>query len=288
MRHGAHDLRLFPALRDCGESVELCLEESADAAQRVTRDGVLRLLVLKMAREYRQLRKEFVADRALQLGCLALESARPMDQVFAERVFELAFLPGDLPDIRDADGFDDRIRAGKGSVFPLGLELRRALSAAVAGLQHVRGRLDALAGRGFADTVDDVRIQTETLFAAGFLRAVSVRRLQYYERYIAAAVWRLEKLEEDPRRDYRRLDEIRPFQQALEELLALDEPYRSLEAVRAYGWLLQEYRVSVFAQHLGTAQPASAKRLRRQWREARTALAAAGAISAMLDSLAAP
>jgi len=288
VRHGAHDLRLFPALRDCGESVELCLEESADAAQRVTRDGVLRLLVLKMSREFRQVRKEFVGDRALQLGCLALESPRPMDQVFAERVFELAFLPGNLPDIRDADSFDARIRAGKGSVFPLGLELRRALSAAVAGLQQVRGRLDALAARGFADTVDDVRIQTETLFAAGFLRAVSVRRLQYYERYIAAAVWRLEKLEEDPRRDYRRLDEIRPFQQALEELLALDEPYRSLEAVRAYGWLLQEYRVSVFAQHLGTAQPASAKRLRRQWREARTALAAAGAISAMLDSLAAP
>ena len=41
-------------------------------------------------------------------------------------------------------------------------------------------------------------------------------------------------------------------QRALEELLTLDEPYRSLDAVRSYAWLLQEYRVSVFAQHLGT------------------------------------
>ncbi|PLX57787.1 MAG: ATP-dependent RNA helicase HrpA [Chromatiales bacterium] len=288
VRHGGHDLRLFPALRDRGDSVELCLEESADAAQRVTHDGVLRLFILKMPREYRQLRKEFIGDRALQLGCLVLQSSMPMDRVFAERAFELAFLPEDLPAIRDADGFDARLRAGRGDVFPVALDLRRALSAAIAGLQQVRERLDALAERGFADTVDDIRTQTDGLFAAGFLRAVSVRRLEHYERYLTAALWRLEKLEEDPRRDYRRLDEIRPFQQALEELLALDEPYRSLDAVRSYAWLLQEYRVSVFAQHLGTAEPASAKRLRRQWREVRKALAAAGAVTALLDALTPP
>ncbi|MDH3947074.1 MAG: DUF3418 domain-containing protein, partial [Chromatiales bacterium] len=288
VRHGGHDLRLFPALRDRGDSVELCLEESADAAQRVTHDGVLRLFMLKMPREYRQLRKEFIGDRALQLGCLILQSPLPMDQVFAERAFELAFLPEDLPAIRDADGFDARLRAGRGDVFPVALDLRRALAAAIAGLQQVRERLDALAERGFADTVDDIRTQTDGLFAAGFLRAVSVRRLEHYERYLTAALWRLEKLEEDPRRDYRRLDEIRPFQRALEELLALDEPYRSLDAVRSYAWLLQEYRVSVFAQHLGTAEPASAKRLRRQWREVRKALAAAGAVTALLDALTPP
>lgn len=288
VRHGSHSLRLFPALRDRADSVELCLEESAEAADRVSRDGVLRLFILRMAREHRQLRKEFLRDRDLQLACLALETPVPIDQAFAERVFELAFLPADLSAIRDEDSFEKRISARKAELFPIALELQRNLGSAVAGLKQVRSKLLGLAGRGYADTLEDVRAQIETLFAPGFLRMATPDRLAHYERYMKAVALRLEKLEEDPRRDYRRLDEIRPFRRALDQLRDLDEPYRSLEAVQAYGWLLQEFRVSVFAQHLGTAEPASAKRLRQQWRSVRSALAEAGADTGTLDGLTPP
>ena len=152
----------------------------------------------------------------------------------------------------------------------------------------MRGKIDELGQMGYADTLADTRAQLDWLFARDFLSTTSIRRLGYYERYLRAIEWRLDKLEEDPRRDYRRQDEIRPFQQALEQLNALAEPYRSLPEVAAFGWLLQEYRVSVFAQQLGTAEPASAKRLRRQWQAARTALAAHGADNAVLDRLTPP
>ena len=268
--------------------MELCLEESPGAARAVTHRGLLRLFALRLTGEFRRLVKEFLRDRLLQLGSLALPDGAKMAEVFAERAFELCFLTPELEPLRDSAQFESRIEQCKANLFPTARALLEALAAAMHGLQLVRGKIDTLGQMGYADTLNDVQAQLDLLFASGFVSTTSVRRLGHYERYLRAIEWRLDKVEEDPRRDYRRQDEIRPFQQANEQLAALAEPYRSLPEVAAFGWLLQEYRVSVFAQHLGTAEPASAKRLRQRWQAARSALAGHGADNAILDRLSPP
>jgi ATP-dependent helicase HrpA len=88
--------------------------------------------------------------------------------------------------------------------------------------------------------------------------------LQHLPRYLKAVVLRLDKLRADPARDQQRLAELRPLEQRY--LRRLAELKGAAHArMDDYRWLLEELRVSLFAQELRTPQPVSAKRLDKAW-----------------------
>jgi len=114
--------------------------------------------------------------------------------------------------------------------------------------------------------VHDVQAQLARLLAAGWLARTPWARLQHFTRYLNAAARRLEKLRADPARDARLAAEIG----------ALERPYRTLLTNRQrlgpvgddlvqFGWLLEELRVSLYAQELKTPVPVSSKRLAKLW-----------------------
>jgi ATP-dependent helicase HrpA len=118
--------------------------------------------------------------------------------------------------------------------------------------------------------VADVRAQIARLLAPGWLARTPWERLQHLPRYLKAAALRLDKLRADPQRDAR----------LFAELSALEQPYRRELGVRLkngavsaeldqFGWLLEELRVSLFAQELKTPVPVSAKRLAKLWQTVR-------------------
>ena len=116
--------------------------------------------------------------------------------------------------------------------------------------------------KNFPAPVEDVRQQISRLLAPGWLVRTPWDRLQHLPRYLKAASMRLDKLRADPARDAR----------LAAELAALEHPYRRDAARRApsadleqFGWLLEELRVSLFAQELKTPVPVSAKRLAKLW-----------------------
>src|SRR5690606_26464662 len=104
---------------------------------------------------------------------------------------------------------------------------------------------------GFArGNYDDLERQLARLVYPGFLREVPLERLAEYPRYLKAMALRAERLRRDPARDQARMLEVRPFEQALEAAeaagLAGDPRWQALR------WKLEEWRVSLFAQELGT------------------------------------
>jgi len=115
-----------------------------------------------------------------------------------------------------------------------------------------------------------VREQVSRLLASGWLSRTPWERLQHLPRYLKAASLRLDKLRADPARDAR----------LAAELAALEQPYRRERAARSregtpaaaleqFGWLLEELRVSLFAQELKTPVPVSPKRLAKLWQTVR-------------------
>jgi ATP-dependent helicase HrpA len=111
----------------------------------------------------------------------------------------------------------------------------------------------------------DMQQQLARLLAPGWLRATPWARLQHYPRYLKAVAVRLEKLRADPARDARLMAELQPL------LTAWLRAPRPLDAERAqFGWLLEELRVSLFAQQLKTPVPVSAKRLGKLWHSMRS------------------
>ena len=89
-------------------------------------------------------------------------------------------------------------------------------------------------------------------------------RLAHFARYLKAITLRLDKLRADPARDTQRLAELRPQEQRYWRLLA-ERKGAADERMSEFRWLLEELRVSFFAQELRTPQPVSVKRLDKLW-----------------------
>ena len=115
------------------------------------------------------------------------------------------------------------------------------------------------------EVFNDMRSQLDDMVYEGFLQELSPTRLEHYPRYLEAMSIRLLSVEEDPRRDAVRMREVDPFWHQYLELLEQGRDYD--EAVDEYRWLLEEFRVSLFAQQLGTRAKVSIKRLRQAWQK---------------------
>ena len=146
--------------------------------------------------------------------------------------------------------------------------------AVLAAARELDGQVRGSTSMALLAAVADVRAQLDALVGDGFVATTGAARLPHLVRYLRAAQHRLRKAAEDPRRDEGLAWQVREL--ADEHRAAVDAAARApADPVRDAGladvrWLLEELRVSLFAQQLGTPQPVSAKRIR-------TALAAASA-----------
>src|SRR6185312_12066220 len=151
-------------------------------------------------------------------------------------------------------------------------EIQRLAATIQAENAQVQKRLAALQ-KAFPQPVEEVKQQCARLIAAGFLARTPWERLQHLPRYLKAAALRLDKLRADPRRDAERAAQIAPLEQAWCRDWAARAKLGGTEGAGAeleqFGWLLEELRVSLFAQELKTPVPVSAKRLAKFWQTLR-------------------
>jgi len=114
------------------------------------------------------------------------------------------------------------------------------------------------------EVADDVAAQLQRLLPKRFVASTPYPQLQHLPRYLKAVTLRLDKLRADPARDAQRLAELRPLEQRWLRRLGELKGAADLR-MNEYRWLLEELRVSYFAQELRTPQPVSAKRLDKAW-----------------------
>jgi ATP-dependent helicase HrpA len=115
-------------------------------------------------------------------------------------------------------------------------------------------------------TADDIRSQLAWLVHAGFLLLTPWHRLQEFPRYLQAIEQRLEKASRDPRRDAQLAAEIAPLETRYRAKVKSERGLKP-PSTDEYRWMLEEFRVSLFAQQLKTRMPISARRLDDAWAE---------------------
>jgi ATP-dependent helicase HrpA len=247
----------YPALADAGDAVTLEVLESPERARETHRAGVLRLLRIAYRDRLRELEKALAKDMSL---------AEVKDDLVTAALARACLADG-LP-MRQED-FARRVSEGRSRLALVAEELRRLAAAILAERAQLEKRL-AAAQKAFPEAVADVRAQLGRLLAPGFLARTPWERLQHYPRYLKGAALRLEKLREDPARDAARARELAPLEQAYRrELAARARHGAPPPALEQFGWLLEELRVSLFAQALKTPVPVSARRLARLWQSMR-------------------
>jgi ATP-dependent helicase HrpA len=110
--------------------------------------------------------------------------------------------------------------------------------------------------------LNDIRSQLAGLIRPGFISATGVQRLAHLPRYLDGMLERLKTLANEPGKDRTRMTEFERMAKAYEDAGGTIPPASDASAALVdVRWLLEEYRVSVFAQRLGTAQPVSPQRI---------------------------
>jgi ATP-dependent helicase HrpA len=124
-----------------------------------------------------------------------------------------------------------------------------------------------LSGRAELATLpalQDMREQLARLVTRGFLGEAGADRLRRFPTYLLAVRRRRERLDDDVLRDRQRMEQVRPLDEAFaHQVAALPEGCPAGERLRRARWMLEEYRVSLFAQQLGTDGPVSDQRIRK-------------------------
>jgi ATP-dependent helicase HrpA len=288
-------MKAHPALVDAGASVSLRLVDSPERAAHETHFGLRRLCLLAAEGEL-QTQIEWLPGldqiEKLAAGLEGFNLRRELAELLADRAF-LA----DRPVPRTKAEFQQQLAAGRervGVAVQEVMELVRPLfegwhetQAAleefpgiiapatpirVAGVPAVAmGKRDASpAGSKWQYAVDDIRQQIGHLVRPGFLAFTPWDWLRQYPRYFRAVRFRLEALSGSPARDRQKLDEFQPrWQLYLEQARRQEDQGIFDPELMHYRWMLEEYRVSLFAQKLGTAIPVSFKRLEQQWAKVR-------------------
>jgi ATP-dependent helicase HrpA len=162
------------------------------------------------------------------------------------------------------------VEEGRSRFVLIAQEMARTAAGILAEHASLQKKLAAFS-KTFPREAEEAKNQAGRLLSPGWLARTPWQRLQHFLRYLKAASLRLDKLRADPARDARLAAEIAPLQAAWQRELAARLRYGSPSAeFEQFGWLLEELRVSLFAQELKTPVPVSAKRLAKLWQTLRT------------------
>ena len=270
VRRGQTVQRLFPGLQDDGTAVSCQLFPTAAAAAAAHRRGVLRLLMLALPQQQRALLQRARAERALVLRGRELASGKDLAEDLVDAAFARVFLPAGTELPRDEPGFRLCLDQGRARIMP---ETEQLLGLAVEVLElhdECRRRLArGLTGPGAADAAADMSAQLQALVYPGFLAATPPDRLTELPRYLRAMLARMDRLALG-KGEARQALELRAHR---ERLAASQETvWSSAEAAAAfahYRWLVEEYRVQLFAQALRARDKVSHARLEAQWQRCR-------------------
>ena len=165
--------------------------------------------------------------------------------------------------LRTAASYAAARDAGKNKVMETGTALAKAIDEALTVAAEARKLLGERYVKGWEHIGPDIEGQLRALFSAEFLRDTKVEQLMHYPRYLKGIVLRINKARQGAmERDLEQYQSLRPlWQNALAVADSLDP--KDIE----YRWLVEELRVSLFAQELRTPMPVSVKRVGKVWEE---------------------
>ncbi|MDR2189316.1 MAG: ATP-dependent RNA helicase HrpA [Azonexus sp.] len=252
----------YPALIDDGETVSLKVFDAADEAARTHRQGLRRLFMLHLREQARYFDKNTPGLSAMAMQYMSLGSSEDLKRQLIALTFERACLIDPLP--TTAAAFEARAAEAKARLGLIMQEICRLAAAVLTEWQAAVKKLAAF--KAYPTVVADIEAQLKRLVGKSFISETPFERLQQFPRYLKAVTIRLDKLKTNPARDAQLMAEYAPlwnnYERRAIQFAKLGAPDPQLEQFR---WLLEELRVSLYAQELRTPTPVSVKRLQKQW-----------------------
>ncbi len=260
VKKGGQSMVGFPALVDKGVHVEIEVFDEPDMAARRHRAGLRRLFALQLKEPLKYLEKNIPELQRMAAQFMALGTLEELRDQIVAVAMDRAFLTDPLP--ADAKTFAARLEEGRARLNLIAQEVARAVAAVL--LEHANAQRKLKDSKPPKEVADDAAAQMQRLVGKRFVIDTPWAALNHLPRYLRALVMRLDKVRTEPARDLQRLAELRPIEQRFTRRTA--EARGAADArLDEFRWLLEELRVSLFAQELRTPQPVSVKRLEKVW-----------------------
>ena len=260
IRRGGQTLFGYPALVDRTTHCDVEVFDSPEEAARIHRAGLRRLFALQLREPIKYLEKNLPGLREMAMQYMPLGTQEALRDQLIEMALERACLQEPLP-VDDAS-FHACRDEGKGRLSLLAQEIARLVGQILAEYAAVVKKLPQ--AKPFAAAYADMQQQLQALIGKRFVLDTPYAQLVHFPRYLKAMGQRIDKLKADPARDARAFADMQPlltqYQRAQSARAGVADP-----RLAEFRWLLEELRVSLFAQELRTPMPVSVKRLHKVW-----------------------
>jgi ATP-dependent helicase HrpA len=257
---GGQTLIGFPALVDVQDAVTIEVFDEPDVAAAKNRAGLRRLFALQIKDALKYLEKNIPDLQKMAVAYMPLGTADELKTQIIDVALDRAFLLDPLPN--DETTFKRRIEEGRGRLTLIANEVARLAGTIL--LEFGAATRKIKDTKNAPEATADCTQQLQRLMPKNFMAATPWPQLQHCARYLKAVTLRLDKYRADPARDAQRLTELKPQEQRYWRLVAERKGAQDARMLE-FRWLLEELRVSFFAQELRTPQPVSIKRLEKAW-----------------------
>lgn len=252
----------YPALMDHGDAVSISVFDEPELAAQKHRAGLKRLIALQIKDILKLIEKDLPELQKMAIAYMPLGTQDELKNQIIEAAIERAFLTEPLP--TNADHFTQRIAEGRSRLNLIAQELARQTSTILGEYSNATRKIKD--SKNLTEAAEDAGQQLQRLMPKTFIQQAPATQLKHLPRYLKAITMRLEKAKKDPARDTQKTQELKPLEQRYLRTLAQRKGKPDAQ-LAAFGWLLEELRVSFFAQELRTPQPVSIKRLEKAWQQ---------------------
>ncbi|QVN18493.1 ATP-dependent RNA helicase HrpA [Burkholderia pyrrocinia] len=260
IRRRGQTLYGYPALVDRGTHCDVEVFDSPEEAARIHRAGLRRLFALQLKEPIKFLEKNLPGLREMAMQYMSFGSQDELRDQLIDTALDRACLQDPLPD--DDASFHARRDEGRSRLNLLAQEIARLVGQILA---EYAGLVKKLAqAKPFAQAHADLQQQLAALVGKRFVIDTPYVQLAHFPRYLKGIALRIDKLKADPARDAKQSADLLPlgqqYQRAVSQRGGVADP-----RLAEFRWLLEELRISLFAQELRTPMPVSVKRLHKVW-----------------------
>jgi ATP-dependent helicase HrpA len=260
IRKGGQTLIGFPALVDAGDAVTIEVFDEPEVAATKHRQGLRRLFALQIKDALKYLEKNIPDLQKMSVAFMSLGTSDELKNQIIDVAIDRAFLQDLLP--TDEMAFKKRVEEGRGRLTLIANEVARL--AGVILTEYATAARKIKDTKNAPEATADCTAQLQRLMPKAFIAATPWPQLQHFARYLKAITLRLDKVRADTARDAQRMTELKAQEQRYWRLVAERKGAQDARMLE-FRWLLEELRVSFFAQELRTPQPVSVKRLDKAW-----------------------
>jgi ATP-dependent helicase HrpA len=250
----------YPALVDRTTHCDVEVFDSPEEAARIHRAGLRRLFWLQLREPIKYLEKNLPGLREMAMHYMALGTQEALRDQLIETALDRACLQDPLPD--DDASFHARRDEGRSRLNLLAQEIARLVGQILAEYAGLTKKLAQ--ARAFAGPHADLQAQLGALIGKRFVIDTPYPQLAHFPRYLKGIALRIDKLKADPDRDARQMADLQPLAQHYQRAVSQRGGVADARLAE-FRWLLEELRISLFAQELRTPMPVSVKRLHKVW-----------------------